>query len=90
MYVCTYIHTLYTHTHTHTHTQVLGPSHVLVANTKNNIAGIYLKQDKCEEALQAPSLQSLYIYTERERERESARARERARERDMYIYIYIL
>ena len=24
--------------------QVLGASHVLVANTKNNIAGIYLKQ----------------------------------------------
>ncbi len=32
--------------------KVLGGSHVLVANTKNNIAGIYLKQGKCEEALQ--------------------------------------
>ena len=31
--------------------QVLGTSHVLVANTKNNIAGIYLKQDKCEVPL---------------------------------------
>jgi hypothetical protein len=67
MYIRIYVYTLFTNTHTHTHTQVLGPSHVLVANTKNNMAGIYLKQDKCEEALQAPSLQSLYIYRERER-----------------------
>jgi tetratricopeptide (TPR) repeat protein len=32
--------------------KVLGPGHVLVANTKNNMAGIYLKQGRSEEALQ--------------------------------------
>ncbi len=58
LHIYIYIY-IYIHTHTQLYQEslvvlikVLGGSHVLVANTKNNIAGIYLKQGKCEEALQ--------------------------------------